>query len=55
MGEIESEALCLQSLAVDLLEVRLHRSPELGEVRVRAFAVEERAPELTLEQLNSRV
>jgi hypothetical protein len=39
-------------LAIDLLEIGLHHAPELGQVRVRPLAVEERPAELALEKLD---
>ena len=52
LDEVERLALCRVRLAVDLLEIGLHHAPELGQVRVRPLAVEERPAELALEKLD---
>ena len=52
LDEIERLALRLARLLVDLLEIGLHHAPELGEMRVRPLAVEQRPAELALEKLD---
>src|SRR5215208_1334967 len=52
LAEVESLALRLRGLRVDLLEVGLYRSAEFGQMGVGPLPVEERASELLLEQLD---
>jgi hypothetical protein len=52
LDEVEGLAPRLARLAVDLLEIGLHHAPELGQVRVRALAMEQRPAELALEELD---
>src|SRR3954464_5106686 len=52
VDEVERLALGLARLLVDLLQIRLHHPPELGQVRVRPLAVEQRSAELALEKLD---